>query len=313
MLTQEALVEKRGELDGLCAALGADDPAAAEGVRSAGQRAIACVEDYDEDGAAQAYLDMLGEAPDSLAVHRHVAYQLIGLERTGDALEIAAEAAQAGGDDPGAYVLLGEVSRKLGHGAVAVLAYQEALRLGAADEAGARAALGDCCLSLRRHEQAAAAYERAVELGREGVNIRLDLARAYHGLGRYEDAAESCRQALTLEPECAVAHLVLGYAFAEAGHTDEAAAALRRCQELGGCNYGGLYGALGRAFESLGLCEEADAANSAPPNLRPACGHCAEEVLSRVWPSAAAASPAGLPAGVGEAGAGRLNEEEIPY
>lgn len=309
MLTQDALDEMKGDLDGLCAALAADDPEAAEGVRAAGLRAVARVEDYDEDGAAHAYTDMLEEAPDSLAVHRHVALELIGIGRTGDAAEIAAEAAQIKSADPEGYLVLGEIYQKLRHFAVAALAYREALELGAADEAGAHAALGDCCLGLRRHEEAAAAYERAIELGREGVSVRLDLARAYRELGRHDDAASSCRRALQLEPECAEAHLVLGLALAGAGRGDEAAAALRRCLELGGCFYGEIDGVLGRAFELLGLIEEAAAANNTPTSLQPSCGHCAEEILKWVWPSPAEGS--GADAGDGAHRWG--DDEEIPY
>jgi len=117
-------------------------------IREEGLRAIACVADGDEQGAAYAYLDML---PGSLAVQRYAAHGLIGLDWTGDAFEIAAEEARAFPENPESYLFLGEISRELGHHAVTALAYGEALRLGAADEAGARAALGD--QPLTRHPE----------------------------------------------------------------------------------------------------------------------------------------------------------------
>lgn len=59
MLTQVVVKEMKVELDGLCAALAADDPEAAEGVRTAGLRAIACAEGDDDAGAAEAYADIV--------------------------------------------------------------------------------------------------------------------------------------------------------------------------------------------------------------------------------------------------------------
>lgn len=89
---ESVIEEKRVALESLCAALAADDPEVAGRVRAAGMRSLDCAREFCEDGAAKAYTDMLAEAPRSLAVYRHVAFELIDLERTGDAAEIAAEA-----------------------------------------------------------------------------------------------------------------------------------------------------------------------------------------------------------------------------
>jgi tetratricopeptide (TPR) repeat protein len=291
-LDESVLEEKRVELESLCSALAADDLEGAGRVWVAGLRALDCAREFCEDGAAEAYTDMLGEAPRSLAVHRHVAFELTDLERTGDAAEIAAEAAQINPSDPAGYVLLGEVYRTLGLYAVAALAYREALNLGAADEAEIRAALADCLFGLRLHEQAAANYELSLSLDRQHVRARLGLAETFRRLGRYEDAAESYRRTLEIEPGRAEAHLGLGLALARSGRAEEAAQALRRCLELIDDLDWSQQDTLGGAFESLGLHEEAAAVLETRRRRRAGCE-----------------GQAAVPKGVAEA----EWDEEIPY
>jgi tetratricopeptide (TPR) repeat protein len=265
------------EIDELADSVASTDLAAAEEVRSAGRRAATLEHEGNEYEAGEQYLRMVEPARGSVAVYRHAALRLIGLERCGEALELADELAQLNGRDPEAYRVLGEICEATGAYAIAALAYREALELGAESCAGVRLRLAQMLYSLGRHEGAAAAFREALAQAPGDFADHLTLGHSLLKLGLYGEAAESYGRAAELDPGSAEAHASLGLAHAEAGSRAAAVVSLRRCQELGGHYDGKMHGAIGRAFLALGMYEDAAAAYEEGLRRRE-CTHCREGI-----------------------------------
>lgn len=140
------------EIDEVAAPVSCTDPAAVEEVRAAGRLAVTLEHEGDEYAAGEQYLEMVEPSRGSVPVYRYAALKLIELERCGDALELADEAAQLNCRDPEAYRALGEICEETGAYAIAALAYREALELGTDSHANVRLRLANMLHKLGRHK-----------------------------------------------------------------------------------------------------------------------------------------------------------------
>ena len=274
MLTSELKDDLR-EIDELADLIANTDPAAAEEVRTAGRRAVMLEHEGDEYEAGEQYLRMVDPARGSVPVYRYAALKLIDMERCGDALELADEVAQLNGRDPEAYRTLGEICEGTGAYAMAALAYREALEFGAERYADLRLRLAHMLHNLGRHESAAETFREALAQAPGDFADHLTLGHSLFKLRLHGAAAEAYGRAAGLNPDSAEAHASLGLAHAEAGSSAEAVRSLHRCLELGGHYDGKMHGALGRAFFTLGMCEDAAAAYEEGLR-RSGCQHCRE-------------------------------------
>ena len=113
-------------------------------------------------------------------------------------------------------------------------------------------------IARRRNDPAIAEFRRAQEAAPLSLNVS-----SYAGWGllfarRTAEAVEQFHKTLDIDPNFPNAHLFLGLSYEQQGRYDEALVEMRKARELSGGNLL-MIGALGHAFGSAGLKEEAEA------------------------------------------------------
>lgn len=98
------------------------------------------------------------------------------------------------------WIKLGDVEKALGHHAVSITCYKQAITL-KPDIAEVYNNLGVAYSQLNRWDEAAAAYQQAIARGIKASQAWLNLGNAWHALRRFDEALESYRAGLDLTAE----------------------------------------------------------------------------------------------------------------
>ncbi len=109
----------------------------------------------------------------------------------------------------GAWILMGDLQRRLGRSAKAVEFWQKGLEL-APRRVDAYHSLGTVAAEKGEFDQALAYWRKGLEINPQTPGVHRVIGRALVDLGRYEEAAKELQEDLRLTPQSAESHCLLG-------------------------------------------------------------------------------------------------------
>jgi protein O-GlcNAc transferase len=193
-----------------------------------------------------------------------------------------------------AWILMGDLQRRLGRSAKAVECWQKGLER-APNRVDVYHSLGVVAAEKGETEQAITFWRKALELDRQRPGIHRIIGRALLDLGRYTEAAAELQEELRLSPQSAESHYLLGEAFRQQQDYERAKACFEKALALEPGNPNVHYG-LSSVCTRLGQLDEAERHRATFAQLRAGLmeerryGHSPADDLARTRQSLAGLS-----------------------
>jgi tetratricopeptide (TPR) repeat protein len=130
-----------------------------------------------------------------------------------------------------AYILMGDLHRRLGSSAKAVEFWEKALQL-STNRADLYHNLGVVAMEKGDFEQAISFWQKALEVDPQTPGVHNIVARALMGLGRHDEAIKELQADVRISPQSADSHFLLGQAFLQQQDYDRAKMYYERTIEL---------------------------------------------------------------------------------
>ncbi len=130
-----------------------------------------------------------------------------------------------------AYILMGDLHRRLGSSAKAVEFWEKGLKL-SANRADVYQNLGIVAMEKGDFEQAISFWQKALQIDPQMPGVHNIIARALMGLGRHDEAINELQTDVRISPQSADSHFLLGQAFLQQQQYDRAKTCYERTIEL---------------------------------------------------------------------------------
>ena len=177
-----------------------------ESAYRANNRGVALLEQFNYDGAADAFRQALKTAPNLGLARVNLAIALFYANKGAEAADAARAAVTALPDSPTSHYVRGMIAK-----------------------------------TDNRIDEAAAAFERVLQLDSSDAGAKIQLGQIRTQERRYDDAIPLFREALTAEPYNVTAAYSLALALTRAGRADEGRQAMQRFDALRASAYGVTY------------------------------------------------------------------------
>ncbi len=181
------------------------------------------------------------------------AYCLLGLGRTGEALQHYRRAASLDLRDVLAWGDMAQASGLLGRWEEAI-SYCRQTQAGGPDQAGPAFGLAVSYRLSGRSAEASEAFTDALLLSKGNALDCFHIGRQFEALGDTEGAASAYRQAVQADPDLSAAHLFLAGTYEEAGRWEEALAVY---DAMVGVSPALAHSGKGNAYQQMGKTQEA--------------------------------------------------------
>jgi tetratricopeptide (TPR) repeat protein len=136
-------------------------------------------------------------------------------------IELAEKVMRDFPNDGEAYILMGNLHRRLGGSAKAVEFWQKGLEL-SPKRADVYHSLGIVAMEKGSFEQAISFWQKALEVNPKMHGVHNIIARALMGLGRHDDAIKELQKDIRVSPQSGDSHFLLGQAFLQKQDYDRA-------------------------------------------------------------------------------------------
>lgn len=130
-----------------------------------------------------------------------------------------------------AYILMGDLHRRLGSSAQAVEFWHKGLEL-SPNRADVYQNLGIVAMEKQDFEQAISFWQKALQINPQMPGVHNIIARALMGLGRHDEAVRELQADVKISPQSADSHFLLGQAFLQQQEYDRAKMCYERTIEL---------------------------------------------------------------------------------
>jgi tetratricopeptide (TPR) repeat protein len=193
-----------------------------------------------------------------------------------------------------AWILMGDLQRRLGRSAKAVEFWQKGLEL-SPRRADAYHSLGTIAAEKGEFEQAISCWRKGLELEARRPGLHRVIGWALISLGRHDEAGRELQEEIRLSPRCAESHYLLGDTFLQRQEYEQAKKYYQKAIELQP-KYANAYYGLATACTKLGQLNQAAQYRASFTQLRAAMmedrgyGHSPADDLARTRQSMAGLS-----------------------